>query len=233
MWKWLKDYESVAIWLEGVALVLIFVWDRLDSRSQHKETLRQLAITEKQAEAAKQSADAAKLSAEATMESVKLQKVAMQQWIEAANWHIDHSYIPREVNESIIYVDFEIENPTNFKLILQSVDVWLDRAHIGSVFYGKMFLSPDETAYARVEYRLTGQKLISFRDSVLLCEIGAVVHFIDVFGDQQERAVGVHCKCRHRGQAEFEPISFRPPDENELETRKRMLKQIQEKKEGQ
>jgi hypothetical protein len=203
-----------------------FPWDRLDSRSQHKETLKQLAITEKQA-------DAAKLSAEATMESVKLQKVAMQQWIEATNWHIDHSYIPREVNESIIYVDFEIENPTKFKLILQSVDVWLDRADIGSVFYGKMFLSPDEIANVRKEYKLTGQKLISFRDSVLQCEIGAVVHFIDAFGDQQERAVGVLCKCRHRGQAEFEPISFRPPDEKELETRKRMLKMIQEKSDRQ
>ena len=226
MWKWLKDYESVAIWLEGIALILIFIWDRLDSRNQHKETLKQLALTEK-------SADAAKLSADATMESVKLQKIAMQQWIEITNWHIDHSYIPPDTSESIIYVDFEIENPTKFKLILQSVEVWLDRARIGTVSYGKMSLSPDEVAYARAEYRLTNQKLILFRDSVLLCEIGAVIHFIDIFGDEQESAIGVHCKCQHRGTPEFKSISFRPPDENELETRKRMLKQIQEKKESQ
>jgi hypothetical protein len=230
---WLKANEWLALWVEGLALLAIFIWDRKDHREDHAETIEQMKVMSRNAVAAEIAAEAAKLSAEATMESVKLQKVAMQQWIEAANWHIDHSYIPREVNESIIYVDFEIENPTKFKLILQSVEVWLDRAHIGSVSYGKMFLSPDETAYARVEYRLTGQKLISFRDSVLQCEIGAVVHFIDAFGDQQERAVGVHCKCRHRGQEEFEPISFRPPDEKELETRKRMLKQIQEKKESQ
>ncbi len=44
--NWLKTYESVAIWLEGIALVLIFVWDRLDSRKQHQETLAQLhAVT--------------------------------------------------------------------------------------------------------------------------------------------------------------------------------------------
>jgi hypothetical protein len=49
-----------------------------------------------------------------------------------------------------------------------------------------MFLSPDEGANARAEYRLTGQKLISFRDGVLLCQIGAVIHFIDAFGDERE-----------------------------------------------
>jgi hypothetical protein len=42
VFNWLKTYESVAIWLEGIALVLIFVWDRVDSRKQHEETLSQL-----------------------------------------------------------------------------------------------------------------------------------------------------------------------------------------------
>ncbi len=60
---WLKTYESVAIWLEGIALVLIFIWDRLDSRSQHKETLKQLSIAQAQAEATRASAEAATRSA--------------------------------------------------------------------------------------------------------------------------------------------------------------------------
>ena len=55
MWEefltWLTRYESVAIWLEGIALVLIFVWDRIDSRHQHRETLAQLAVSQKQADA--------------------------------------------------------------------------------------------------------------------------------------------------------------------------------------
>jgi hypothetical protein len=49
--NWLRTYEFIAIWLEGIALVLIFVWDRLDSRKQHKETLAQLKIAERQVEA--------------------------------------------------------------------------------------------------------------------------------------------------------------------------------------
>ncbi len=55
MWEtlstWLKTYESVAIWLEGIALVLIFVWDRIDSRQQHRETLAQLNVSQAQAAA--------------------------------------------------------------------------------------------------------------------------------------------------------------------------------------
>jgi len=47
----LKTYESIAIWLEGIALILIFVWDRLDSRKQHEETLAQLKVSQKQADA--------------------------------------------------------------------------------------------------------------------------------------------------------------------------------------
>src|SRR2546427_5101677 len=54
----LKTYESVAIWLEGIALVAIFILDwkqrkdqRKDREDQHKETLAQLSATKAQADA--------------------------------------------------------------------------------------------------------------------------------------------------------------------------------------
>jgi hypothetical protein len=68
MWQsvanWLRTYESVAIWLEGIALVLIFIWDRLDSRQQHRETLVQSKVSQQQVEAAKVAALATKESAD-------------------------------------------------------------------------------------------------------------------------------------------------------------------------
>jgi hypothetical protein len=45
---WLTKYQAVAIWLEGIGLVGIFIWDRIDARDQHKETLEQHAIWRKQ-----------------------------------------------------------------------------------------------------------------------------------------------------------------------------------------
>jgi len=32
---WLKNQEWLAIGLEGIALVAIFIWDRLDAKSEH------------------------------------------------------------------------------------------------------------------------------------------------------------------------------------------------------
>jgi len=73
MWEtfstWLHKYESIAIWLEGIALVLIFVWDRRDSRQQHRETLAQMEIMRNQARATETAADAATKSAEALINS--------------------------------------------------------------------------------------------------------------------------------------------------------------------
>src|ERR1700727_26964 len=48
---WLTRYEAVAVWLEGIALAAIFVWDRLEHAKEHKETLAQLGIAQKQIEA--------------------------------------------------------------------------------------------------------------------------------------------------------------------------------------
>jgi hypothetical protein len=64
-WCWLRTHEFVAIWLEGVALVAIFVLDwreRIDQhrerKEQHKETAVQLENARKQVEAAVKSAEA-------------------------------------------------------------------------------------------------------------------------------------------------------------------------------
>jgi hypothetical protein len=45
---WLAKYEAVAVWLEGIALVAIFIWDRVDAKSAHDETLEQIALVRQQ-----------------------------------------------------------------------------------------------------------------------------------------------------------------------------------------
>jgi hypothetical protein len=57
--SWLREYEPFAIWLEGIALVLIFIWDRIEGNQQYVETLRQLKVAEDQAAAMQLSARAA------------------------------------------------------------------------------------------------------------------------------------------------------------------------------
>lgn len=49
--SWLHNHEAIALWLEGIALVLIFIWDRLDNNQQHEQTLEQMKIMQRQADA--------------------------------------------------------------------------------------------------------------------------------------------------------------------------------------
>jgi hypothetical protein len=69
---WLKAHESLAIWLEGVALVAIFIWDRVDSHQAHRETLKQMNFMQRQAAATETAANAAKKSAEVAEMALRL-----------------------------------------------------------------------------------------------------------------------------------------------------------------
>ena len=55
MWSafldWLTKYEAFAIWLEGIALLLIFIWDRKDAGEAREESTKQLAVSRDQVEA--------------------------------------------------------------------------------------------------------------------------------------------------------------------------------------
>lgn len=44
----LTKYEAVAVWLEGIALVAIFIWDRIDFHKSHEETIAQLKVAQDQ-----------------------------------------------------------------------------------------------------------------------------------------------------------------------------------------
>jgi ElaB/YqjD/DUF883 family membrane-anchored ribosome-binding protein len=48
--NWLDSHQYLALWIEGIALLLIFIWDRWDSHQQHKETLAQMDGMRRQAE---------------------------------------------------------------------------------------------------------------------------------------------------------------------------------------
>jgi hypothetical protein len=76
---WLKDYESLAIWLEGIALVAILILDwreRIDQRQerqdQHNETAAQMEISRRQVDAATKSADVAVEAALASKKSAEI-----------------------------------------------------------------------------------------------------------------------------------------------------------------
>jgi hypothetical protein len=95
MWTWLQTHEqSLAIWLEGLALVAIFglelkeYWRQgADRIEQHKQTLAQIEIMQNQARATETAANAATKSAEALINSERAWIIAelIPQAVRASN----------------------------------------------------------------------------------------------------------------------------------------------------
>src|SRR6266852_8833311 len=67
--SWLDSHQYLALWIEGIALLLIFSWDRWDSHQQYKQTLAQMTIMQNQARATETAAHASSKSAEALINS--------------------------------------------------------------------------------------------------------------------------------------------------------------------
>jgi hypothetical protein len=69
---WLQKNEWLALWVEGLALLAIFFWDRKDHKEDHKETIEQMKIMSRNAVAAETAANAAKRSAEVAEMALKV-----------------------------------------------------------------------------------------------------------------------------------------------------------------
>jgi hypothetical protein len=48
LFSFLKNNEWIALWVEGLALVAIFYWDRKDAKVDHEETLEQITLARQQ-----------------------------------------------------------------------------------------------------------------------------------------------------------------------------------------
>jgi hypothetical protein len=162
------------------------------------------------------------VSSDATQKSVELQKIAMEQWVDTDEWAAGPVFIQPTATEAFLPISFAIVNTTKFKLILDRVDLWIDREKAASVWFRKQLLTPEGgSTSVRIERKLVGLKLESYRKGLLRFEIGGVVSYVDAFGQAEQQRFGFHCGCRMSANADSEPIAFDPPDAEELEAQKR------------
>jgi len=181
-------------------------------RDQYIQMRLQTVMLRSSVQHAAKSADAAKKSAEATLESVKLQKVAMEQWIDTEEWNAaGSSYVPPAATEGRLSLSFNVVNNTKFKLTLQTVSLWIDGEALEPEGYGEEVLAPEQYYIVETGFQWVDAKLASYRDSFLEFEVGTFIRFKDAFNDQREFSLGKRCLCGQRIAATFEPIFFRPP----------------------
>ncbi len=127
LFGWLRTNEqSVAIWLEGIALVAIFILELVeyrrqgrDKKEQHEEWVKQMAVMQSQADAAKASAEAAKLGAQAVLNSERA-------WIEIILGPVERDPLEEEEDTGLFECSIQIENKGKTIAYIESVQVGAD-----------------------------------------------------------------------------------------------------------
>ena len=175
-------------------------------------------------------------AAQAAQKSIELQRVAMEQWINTSDWEARTAYIQPTATEAELKINFRIRNPTKYPLTLSTMLLWINRQHASTILYGNpLLVPPDDDVPVTVALRLEGVRLADYRAARLALEIGGLVHFVDAFKEKRQQTFGVIGTCGPLDTGDFDICAFTPPDDKELETRKRMLDRIEKigKKKGQ
>jgi hypothetical protein len=159
-------------------------------------------------------------AARATEDNVKLQKVAMEQWIEVDDPEAQ-KHILATATESEFPIEFTLRNPTKFPLTLMSVKVWVDRQHTQTVWFRSLLLSPDEGIPVVVKWHIEGVKLANYRSNHLHFELGGLICFVDAFKQDRQQRFGFTCHCWPSSRGEFALSAFTPPDEEEVKNQQK------------
>ncbi len=108
-------WETIAVWLEAIALIAIFFLDwkerkenRQDQQRQHEETAAQLRVAQSQAEATKKSADAATEAALAAKKSAEIAAALHRPFMGLDN--VKLSPDPNTQNRAVWSIEWRIKN---------------------------------------------------------------------------------------------------------------------------
>jgi hypothetical protein len=152
-------------------------------------------------------AQAAKVSAEATQSSVTLQEVSLRQWVDIENWKAC-PYMP-EGGDLGLHVQFDVVNPTNLPLTLNSVYV-VFACHGCSDQGGKIGrknLVPPSKSHPVVTWvKLTEEQLLKWEDlKELVFVVNGTVEFEDVLKEVRNQPFSGLIACSKKGGVRFIP----------------------------
>jgi hypothetical protein len=147
------------------------------------------------AEQTQQTARAAK----ATQESVILQKAAYRQWLKIENWSATRPGILGETGIGIVFVGFEIRNPTNFPLTVAMIALKNENGAGYSPetmeFNANRFMPPDDRFQFQFQVPLQSEAVESYIEGttkIFITVVGSIT-FTDVLRDSQSQDIGQFC----------------------------------------
>jgi hypothetical protein len=215
----MSTVETVGVCVEAIALVGIFIWDRIDASQQHKQTLAQMKILESHAIAAKDAAEAAKSNAEAARLNAQAVLNSERAWVEIKlGPPLPPDYRDQERSADVFECSIQIENHGRTIAHVESLQIGADcvneplpqeplnftKTNLHTVLgSGQKETIGGFTAHAFLEWRaiLDGKKrgilriTVKYRDVVetfTLRETTAVYVFQNSLEDEPERVSSLY-----------------------------------------
>jgi hypothetical protein len=130
----------------------------------------------------RKSAEATGKSASAMEKSVTLQEVALRQWLAIENWQA-MPYINTS-RATMLYVQFEVINPTKFPLTLISISTKIGGDGTDSA--DKNLLPPDHRYMAAAYVGVTEEQMQKRQETTLVLPIAISITYVDILGEKRE-----------------------------------------------
>lgn len=182
--------------------------------------------TAKAAKASEESTSATRDSAKATQQNVDLQKAAYRQWLKIENWEANSPGILGETGLGIVFVSFDVRNPTEFPLNVRKISIKENGAGMSPTPFElntNRFMPPSDKFQFQVQV-FTDKEVVegyhTNKGKIFITVIGSIT-FSDVLGDTQVQDIGQYCILNQSGN-EFFPQQLRAPvpqDEQERESK--------------
>ncbi|MGA2372772.1 MAG: hypothetical protein ABSG11_19090 [Candidatus Korobacteraceae bacterium] len=146
-----------------------------------------------------------------------LQKAAYRQWLKIENWSATTPGILGETGIGIVFVGFEIRNPTDFPLTVKQIVLKENGAGASPerLEYGaNRFIPPDDRYQFQFQVPMQSEAVENYAEGVakiFITVIGSIT-FTDVLGDSQSQDIGQYCILSQKGNEFVAHPQVRPPN---------------------
>ena len=195
-----RDWADWILWVFNGLLVAGGFWGIRLAYKTLKTVERQTTATETAAKSAEE-------AAKATEKSVRLQEVQLRQWVDIENWRAT-PWIP-EGGTLSLHIQFDVVNPTNLPLMLNSVFIMLgahgEREQGGKI--GQKNLIPPQKGHPVVTLvRITEEQALKWEDlKELVFMVNGYVEFEDVLENLRNQPFSGLIACSKKAGVRFIP----------------------------
>lgn len=137
---------------------------------------------------------ATRVAAQAAEKSVRLQEVAMRQWVKTSDWDANKIRIFSTMKDIPLQITFNIINQTKMPLTLQSITYNAE----GKTFsFGALdLLGPDDTHQVKIPLLLTDPKKVqAYAREEFTVSISGSITYMDAFENLRTDPFGCVCRC--------------------------------------